>query len=44
MGGLSDLKTFQIYLRLSGIDAKAVCEPLRVLPEHEDLSNVVSVF
>ncbi len=44
MGGWSDLKTFQIYLRLSGIDVKGVSESLRVLPEHEDTSNVISLF
>lgn len=26
MGGWSDLKTFQIYLRLSGVDVKGVAE------------------
>lgn len=44
MGGWSDLKTFQIYLRLSGVDVKGVSEALRVLPEYEDTSNVVSLF
>ncbi|MFZ4715503.1 MAG: tyrosine-type recombinase/integrase [Bacteriovoracaceae bacterium] len=41
MGGWSDLKTFQIYLRLSGVDVKGVAEGLDVMPSEMD--NVVSI-
>ncbi|HAZ14219.1 MAG: hypothetical protein A2X86_22425 [Bdellovibrionales bacterium GWA2_49_15] len=44
MGGWSDLKTFQIYLRLSGVDVKGVAENLDVLPAHDVSDNVVSLF
>jgi integrase len=44
MGGLSDLKTFQIYLRLSGVDVKGVAESLDVLPARDVTDNVVSLF
>jgi len=44
MGGWSDLKTFQIYLRLSGVDVKGVAENLDVLPANDVSDNVVSLF
>jgi site-specific recombinase XerD len=44
MGGWSDLKTFQIYLRMSGIDVKGVAEGLDVLPVNIVSDNVVSLF
>ena len=44
MGGWSDLKTFQIYLRLSGVDVKGVAEALDVLPASNVGDNVVSLF
>jgi integrase len=44
MGGWSDLKTFQIYLRLSGVDVKGVAEALDVLPAQDVSSNVVPLF
>lgn len=34
MGGWSDLKTFQIYIRMAGVDVKGVSDALEVLPEH----------
>ena len=44
MGGWSDLKTFQIYLRMSGVDVKGVAEALDVLPSEIDYRNVLSIF
>lgn len=44
MGGWSDLKTFQIYLRMSGVDVKGVAEGLEVLPPKEIVQNVVALF
>lgn len=42
MGGWSDLKTFQIYLRMAGIDVKGVSDALDVLPT-ENFDNVLSI-
>lgn len=36
MGGWSDLKTFQIYLRMSGVDVKGITEGLDVMPSEID--------
>lgn len=44
MGGWSDLKTFQIYLRMSGVDVKGVAEGLNVLPQNCDFDKVISLF
>lgn len=44
MGGWSDLKTFQIYLRLSGIDVKGVTEALDVLPDLNVIDNIVPLY
>ncbi len=44
MGGWSDLKTFQIYLRMSGVDVRGVAEGLDVLPVSDLGDNVVSLF
>lgn len=44
MGGWSDLKTFQIYLRMSGVDVKGVAEALDVLPSETDTKNVIPLF
>lgn len=44
MGGWSDLKTFQIYLRMSGVDVRGVAEALDVLPAANTSNNVVSLF
>lgn len=43
MGGWSDLKTFQIYLRMSGVDVRGVAEGLDVLPRDSDYSNVLTL-
>jgi site-specific recombinase XerD len=44
MGGWSDLKTFQIYLRMSGVDVRGVAEGLQVLPESRDPDKVIPFF
>jgi hypothetical protein len=43
MGGWSDLKTFQIYLRISGVDVKGVAEALDVLHSENDCFNVILI-
>jgi site-specific recombinase XerD len=43
MGGWSDLKTFQIYLRLAGVDVKGVASGLDVLPDFGITENVISL-
>ena len=42
MGGWSDLKTFQIYIRMAGVDVKGINEALDVLPK-TNLSNVFCI-
>jgi integrase len=44
MGGWSDLKTFQIYLRMSGVDVKGVAEALDVMPAKDVTQNVIPLF
>ncbi len=44
MGGWSDLKTFQIYLRMSGVDVRGVAETLDFLPSETDTKNVIPLF
>jgi integrase len=44
MGGWSDLKTFQIYLRMSGEDVKGVAEALDVMPAKDVTQNVIPLF
>jgi integrase len=44
MGGWSDLKTFQIYLRMSGVDVKGVAEGLDVLPDKSQTDNVIPLY
>jgi len=41
MGGWSDLKTFQIYLRMSGVDVKGVTANFAVLPIPENQARVL---
>ncbi len=42
--GWKDLKTMQRYVRLSGLEVKGATESLRVLPAHEAMGRVVSLF
>jgi integrase len=47
MGGWRDMKTFQIYIRLAGIDVKGATDALMILPKLNDLSprdNVISIL
>lgn len=42
MGGWSDLKTFQIYIRMAGVDVKGVSDALEVLPNN-DFANIIAM-
>lgn len=44
MGGWSDLKTFQIYLRMSGVDVRGVAEALDVLPSEDDARRILRLI
>lgn len=44
MGGWSDLKTFQIYLRMAGVDVKGVSDGLDVMPHGRLTENVVLFY
>ncbi len=35
MGGWNDLKTFHIYLRMSGVDVKGIARSLDVIPNRD---------
>lgn len=39
IGGWRDLKTFQIYVRLAGVDEKGVTDALQVLPNDEAIAE-----
>jgi integrase len=43
MGGWSDLKTFQIYLRLAGVDVRGVTSALDILPALGTTENVFAL-
>lgn len=43
MGGWADFKTFQIYVRMAGVDVKGVTDKFRVMPKVFDDENVVSL-
>lgn len=42
MGGWADFKTFQIYIRMAGVDVKGVTDKLRVAPKLNFADNVVN--
>jgi integrase len=44
MGGWNDLKTFQIYLRMSGVDVKGIAGSLDVIPSRDMTNNVIPLF
>jgi len=44
MGGWNDLKTFQIYLRMSGVDVKGIAQSLDVIPSRDVTKNVIPLF
>lgn len=43
MGGWADFKTFQIYVRMAGVDVKGVTDGFRVTPKISDLDNVIKL-
>jgi integrase len=43
MGGWADFKTFQIYVRMAGVDVKGVTDNFRVMPKVFENENVVSL-
>jgi integrase len=43
MGGWSDFKTFQIYVRMAGVDVKGVTDDFRVTPKLGSLDNVLKL-
>ncbi|MCK5074439.1 MAG: site-specific integrase [Bacteriovoracaceae bacterium] len=43
MGGWADFKTFQIYIRMAGIDVKGVTDDFRVMPNLNMTDNVVKI-
>lgn len=43
MGGWSDFKTFQIYVRMAGVDVKGVTDNLKVMPKVFGDENVLKI-
>lgn len=43
MGGWADFKTFQIYIRMAGVDVKGVTDDFKVVPKNITLENVVKI-
>jgi hypothetical protein len=43
MGGRADFKTFQIYIRMAGIDVKGVTDNFRVMPEMNLGDNILKL-
>ncbi len=43
MGGWSDFKTFQIYVRMAGVDVKGVTDDFKVMPKLGSLDNVLKL-
>lgn len=41
MGGWADFKTFQIYVRMAGVDVKGVTDDFKVTPKFGSLDNVI---
>ena len=41
MGGWADFKTFQIYVRVAGVDVKGVTDNFKVMPKVFDDENVL---
>ncbi|OIQ17218.1 MAG: hypothetical protein BM556_13475 [Bacteriovorax sp. MedPE-SWde] len=44
MGGWSDFKTFQIYVRMAGVDVKGVTDGFRVTPKLEQSNNLLKLI
>jgi hypothetical protein len=43
-GGWNDLKTFQIYPRMSCVDVKGIARSLDVIPNRDVTKNVIPLF
>lgn len=43
MGGWADFKTFQIYVRMAGVDVKGVTDDFKVMPNFGSLENVLKL-
>ena len=43
MGGWADFKTFQIYVRMAGVDVKGVTDNFKVMPKVFEEENVVKI-
>ncbi len=43
MGGWADFKTFQIYIRMAGVDVKGVTDDFRVTPKSVLSDNVIKL-
>lgn len=43
MGGWSDFKTFQIYVRMAGVDVKGVTDDFRVMPKLLSSDNIINI-
>lgn len=43
MGGWADFKTFQIYIRMAGVDVKGVTDNFKVMPKVFDEENVLKI-
>ena len=43
MGGWADFKTFQIYIRMAGIDVKGVTDDFKVMPKLSLADNVIQL-
>lgn len=44
MGGWNNLKTFQIILRMSGVEVKGIAGSLDVIPSRDVTKNVIPLF
>ncbi|OFZ15339.1 MAG: hypothetical protein A2X86_17645 [Bdellovibrionales bacterium GWA2_49_15] len=43
MGGWADFKTFQIYVRMAGVDVKGVTDDFKVMPNLQGTDNVLKL-
>lgn len=43
MGGWADFKTFQIYIRMAGVDVKGVTDNFKVMPKVIESDNVLKI-
>ena len=43
MGGWADFKTFQIHVRMAGVDVKGVTDKFQVMPKAREEENVLKL-